>query len=224
MEKTTLGQALIERRIELGIDKASAAKSIGVTRATYAAYESDSRRLSVDVLPALRAFLDVAVEDFLELYGATCVAQARVIILRDLFVSDASMTERTTPTAMLVKNVRDNEMSVVERVFFDVVTAKGHGVAPPFAVQASAAPTALRAPSSSVLGRFNDDIVFSSNDGLTKNEIERKKKSKKRASKLKEKNRKKEKGKKKDQKEKGKKKHKVKRKNKRKIKNKTKRK
>ena len=211
MEKTTLGQALIERRIELGVDKASAAKSIGVTRATYAAYESDLRRLSVDVLPALRAFLDVAVEDFLDLYGATCVAQARVIILRDLFVNDASMTERPSPTTMLVKNVRDNELSVVERVFFDVVTSKGHGVASPYVTQPSA-PTALRAPSSSVLGRFDDDATFSLNSGSVSHESEAKGKSKKRVSKSEKKNRKKSKKEKKEKN--GKKKHKGKRKHK----------
>lgn len=156
MEKTTLGQALVERRIELGIDKARAAATIGVTRATYSAYESDSRRFSLDGLPALRAFLDVAVEDFLELYAATCVAQARVVLLRDLFISDSSMIERPIPTTMLVKNVRDNEMSVVERVFFDVVTAKGHGVTSPYTTQPSASSSAVRAPTSSVLGRFED--------------------------------------------------------------------
>ena len=156
VEKTTLGQALIERRIELGIDKRKAATLIGVARSTYAAYEMDSRRLSVDGLPALRAFLDVAVEDLLELYGATCIAQARITLLRDLFISDQSTVERTPPSAMLVKNVRENEISVVERVFFDVVTAKGHGVAPVHVNQPSAAPSPLRAPTSSVLGRFDE--------------------------------------------------------------------
>ena len=179
MEKTTLGQALVERRIELGIDKAKAAALIGVARATYAAYEADSRRLSIDGLPALRAFLDVAVEDFLELYGATCVAQARVVILRDLFISDAEVGERPTPTTMLVKNVRDNEMSVVERVFFDVVTAKGHGVASPYVTQPSTAPTALRAPTSSVLGRFDEEVASSIHDEILKKETKDKDKSKK---------------------------------------------
>jgi transcriptional regulator with XRE-family HTH domain len=185
MEKTTLGQALIERRIELGIDKSTAATRIGVTRATYAAYESDSRRVSVESLPTLRAFLDVAVEDFLELYGATCVAQARVVILRDLFVSDASKIERPAPTSMMVKNVRDNEMSVVERVFFDVVTAKGHGVAPQYVTQPSAAPSALRASTSSVLGRFDGDVAFSSTGATIEKDTDEKKQRKKKTKKSK---------------------------------------
>jgi len=66
------------------------------------------------------------------------------------------MIERPIPTTMLVKNVRDNEMSVVERVFFDVVTAKGHGVTSPYTTQPSASSSAVRAPTSSVLGRFED--------------------------------------------------------------------
>lgn len=218
MEKTTLGQALVERRIELGIDKAKAAARVGVTRATYAAYESDARRLSVDGLPALRSFLDVAVEDFLEMYGATCVAQARVIILRDLFVSDALMSERPMPTTMMVKNVRDNEMSVVERVFFDVVTAKGHGVASPYVTQPSTEPTAVRASTSSVLGRFDDDTVFTSSGATIEKKNEGKGKGRKRASRSgkkkasksgKKKNKVKDK-KKKGGKPKGKKKHEVK--------------
>jgi transcriptional regulator with XRE-family HTH domain len=214
MEKTTLGQALVERRIELGIDKANAAAMVGVTRATYAAYESDSRRLSVDGLPALRSFLDVAVEDFLEMYGATCVAQARVIILRDLFVSDALTSERPMPTTMMVKNVRDNEMSVVERVFFDVVTAKGHGVASPYVTQPSTEPTAVRASTSSVLGRFDDDTVFRSSSGTIVKKNEGKGKGKMKGSKSgKKKNRVKEK-KRKGDKPKGKKKHEVKKKHK----------
>ena len=159
MEKTTLGQALVERRIELAIDKGRAAAMIGVTRATYAAYESDSRRLAMDGLPALRTFLGVSVEDFLELYGATCVAQARVTLMRDLFVGDIALAERPAPTTMLVKNVRDDELSVVERVFFDVVTAEGHGVASPFVTQQSTLAPTPRAPTSSVLGRLDQDGI-----------------------------------------------------------------
>lgn len=159
MEKTTLGQALVERRIELGVDKGKAAAMVGVTRTTYVAYESDSRRLSIDGLPALRTFLNVSIEDFLELYAATCVAQARVILMRDLFVGDVSIAERPAPTTMLVKTVRDDELSVVERVFFDVVTAEGHGVASPYVTQPSTSAPVPRAPTSSVLGRFDQDGV-----------------------------------------------------------------
>jgi hypothetical protein len=118
------------------------------------------------------------------------------------------------PTTMMVKNVRDNEMSVVERVFFDVVTAKGHGVASPYVTQPSTEPTAVRASTSSVLGRFDDDTVFRSSSGTIVKKNEGKGKGKMKGSKsAKKKNRVKEK-KRKGDKPKGKKEHEVKKKHK----------
>ncbi len=73
----TIGSALLARREELGLDKGRAASRIGMSRTTYGSYERDAQRPSIEVFPALIEFLDVSLEDFLTLYGATCVAIAR---------------------------------------------------------------------------------------------------------------------------------------------------
>ena len=48
-----------------------------MSRTTYGSYERDAQRPSIEVFPSLIDFLDVSLEDFLVLYGATCVAIAR---------------------------------------------------------------------------------------------------------------------------------------------------
>jgi transcriptional regulator with XRE-family HTH domain len=77
MGTLTIGAALTEKRRELGLEKGKAAAIIGMSRTTYSSYEQDAQRPSIDVFPALATFLSVSIEDFLTLYGATCVAQAR---------------------------------------------------------------------------------------------------------------------------------------------------
>lgn len=132
MEKRTLGEALRERRDRLGIDKAKAAAIVGVARSTYAAYELDSRRLSVDILSALGAFLDASIDELLKLYGATCVAQAREALLVHQLRDDDDLTASAGPLRTREKATHESDMSVVQRVYFDVVTTSGHGVAPPY--------------------------------------------------------------------------------------------
>jgi transcriptional regulator with XRE-family HTH domain len=82
MGATTIGSALAERRRELSLEKGQAAKQIGMSRTTYSSYEQDAQRPSTEVFSALAGFLGISVEQFLPLYGATCVAQARVSLGR----------------------------------------------------------------------------------------------------------------------------------------------
>lgn len=82
MGATTIGSALAERRRELSLEKGQAAKQIGMSRTTYSSYEQDAQRPSTEVFTALAEFLGISVEQFLPLYGATCIAQARVSLGR----------------------------------------------------------------------------------------------------------------------------------------------
>lgn len=77
MNEATIGSALTERRQELGITRVQAADKVGMSRTTYSSYERDTQRPSVDVFPALAAFLHVTIEEFLTLYGATAIAALR---------------------------------------------------------------------------------------------------------------------------------------------------
>jgi transcriptional regulator with XRE-family HTH domain len=82
MGVATIGSALVEKRLELGLDKGQAADVIGMSRTTYSSYEQDSQRPSVEVFPALAEFLGISTEVLLTLYGATCVAAARASLER----------------------------------------------------------------------------------------------------------------------------------------------
>jgi transcriptional regulator with XRE-family HTH domain len=77
MSVATIGSALVEKRRDFGLAKGQAADKIGVSRTTYSSYEQDAQRPSVDVFPALAEFLDIAIEELLALYGATCVTIVR---------------------------------------------------------------------------------------------------------------------------------------------------
>jgi transcriptional regulator with XRE-family HTH domain len=77
MSAATIGSALVEKRLELGLEKGQAADKIGMSRTTYSSYEQDAQRPSVDVFPALAGFLGISIEELLSLYGATCVAAVR---------------------------------------------------------------------------------------------------------------------------------------------------
>ncbi len=112
---STLGVALALRRHELGLDLTSSALAMGVSRSTYTAYEMDSRRLSIDTLPVLAKFLDLRVEEILDLYGATCVLQASRALLGG---TDAPMARAEG----FIERARANgggRMDVVRRVYFD---------------------------------------------------------------------------------------------------------
>jgi transcriptional regulator with XRE-family HTH domain len=82
MGVATIGSALANRRGELNLEKGRAAEMIGMSRTTYSSYEQDAQRPSVDVFPALAHFLQVSIEEFLSLYGATCIAAARTSLAR----------------------------------------------------------------------------------------------------------------------------------------------
>lgn len=77
MNEATIGSALTEKRKELGNTRVQAADKVGMSRTTYSSYERDTQRPSVDVFPALAAFLNVTIEEFLTLYGATAIAVLR---------------------------------------------------------------------------------------------------------------------------------------------------
>ena len=113
----TIGRALEQRRDELGLSREGAASAIGVSRSTYSAYASDQRRLSPDSLGTLVAFLGVDLEEILELYGATCVAQARRVLVRG-----SSAGSMGVERAGIRRSQRSDDMSIVERVYFDAAS------------------------------------------------------------------------------------------------------
>jgi transcriptional regulator with XRE-family HTH domain len=90
MSSLTIGEALIARRNQLGLDKGRAADQIGMSRTTYGAYEANRQRPSVNVFPALAEFLDVDMEYFLELYGATMILAARPALQQVLATPDGA--------------------------------------------------------------------------------------------------------------------------------------
>lgn len=73
----TIGEALVARREALGLDKGRAASRIGMSRTSYGAYERDAQRPSIEVFAPLIEFLSISLDEFLTLYGATCIAIAR---------------------------------------------------------------------------------------------------------------------------------------------------
>lgn len=112
--RPTIGQALGRRRDELALSREVAAEVVGVSRSTYAAYESDQRRLSPEVLRTLATFLSVELDEILDLYGATCVAQARRVLFGE------SLTETMgVARAAMRRTSRGDDMAIVERVYFD---------------------------------------------------------------------------------------------------------
>jgi transcriptional regulator with XRE-family HTH domain len=101
MGVATIGSELLERRRELGLDQLHAAKIIGVSRTTFSSYERDLQRPSVEVFPALASFLDVGIEEFLLLYGASSIASVRPGLDRLLSAeqTSADSTEGDAPTS-----------------------------------------------------------------------------------------------------------------------------
>jgi transcriptional regulator with XRE-family HTH domain len=93
MSEPTIGSALAKRRGTLKLSRVQAADQIGMSRTTYSSYERDSQRPSVDVFPVLAGFLDVSMDDFLALYGATSIAAVRPSLERLL-------KERANPTTV----------------------------------------------------------------------------------------------------------------------------
>jgi transcriptional regulator with XRE-family HTH domain len=105
MSAATIGSALVEKRLELGLEKGQAADKIGMSRTTYSSYEQDAQRPSVDVFPALAGFLEIAIEELLSLYGATCVAAIRPSldrVLADQQVGSAP-TERFEESELVIE-------------------------------------------------------------------------------------------------------------------------
>lgn len=115
----TIGQALAERRRELGVGQDVAADAVGISRSTFAAYERDARRVSPEFLRPLAGFLEVSLVEVLELYGVTCVLQAR----RALFGDEVPIAS-TAPRGMRTRPTKREDMAIVERVYFDVTPAK----------------------------------------------------------------------------------------------------
>lgn len=99
MNEPTIGSALVQRRQELGLAKGQAADNIGMSRTTYSSYEQDAQRPSVDVFPGLATFLGVSMEEFLVLYGATCVAAVREPLERLIAERDSVSAPPSEDTA-----------------------------------------------------------------------------------------------------------------------------
>jgi transcriptional regulator with XRE-family HTH domain len=177
MDRVTIGHALGERRRYLALDQGTAATRIGISRSTYAAYEHGGRRPSIDVLRSLAAFLDVTLDEVLELYGATCIVLARLALMRDMLtdgeststlsdaagevadaaaaiVAEAASTDAAVVDVSSRRMSRDDDMSVVKRVYFDVVTGSDHRPTRSYAVLTSDGPGALRrsVPAAAVAG------------------------------------------------------------------------
>ena len=123
MNAATIGSALIAKRQELGIDKGQAADKIGMSRTTYSSYEQDSQRPSVDVFPALAEFLNVSIEDFLLLYGATAIVAVRPALERVLLTHEDSMTVIDAPAASSPTD-DESESNVASVAPFAVVGSK----------------------------------------------------------------------------------------------------
>ena len=109
MSEATIGSALTKRRDGLRMSRVQAAEKVGMSRTTYSSYERDEQRPSVDVFPALAAFLDVTVEEFLILYGATVVAALRPSLERVL-------TQQVTPLSELAES--EEEPVVMEEEYW----------------------------------------------------------------------------------------------------------
>jgi len=95
MNDGTIGSALTEKRQELGISRVQAAEKVGMSRTTYSSYERDAQRPSVDVFPALATFLNMTIEEFLVLYGATAIATLRPSLERVLSELDVQANDVT---------------------------------------------------------------------------------------------------------------------------------
>ncbi len=196
MEKTTLGQALVERRTSLEIDKARAARFIGIARSTYTAYELDTRRIAPESLPALGKFLDVSLDDLVHLYGATCMAQARETLLHHMFHSDPPVVEvlptppAPAPRTRMEKDDVDSDLTVLKRVFFDVVTTSGHEIAPAFVTSPSSS-SHVRPLTSSVFEHHDEAVSIIDVDRAKKEKTKKEKRKDKRKKDTKAKNKKK---------------------------------
>ena len=94
MATTTIGRALAARRRDTGLDLEAAAARLGVSRSTYSSYERGTRRPSPENLRAVAVFLDVTIDTVLDLYGATCVEQARRVLQPDEVGSAATASDR----------------------------------------------------------------------------------------------------------------------------------
>jgi transcriptional regulator with XRE-family HTH domain len=127
MNAATIGSALIAKRQELGIDKGQAADKIGMSRTTYSSYEQDSQRPSVDVFPALAEFLNVSIEDFLLLYGATAIVAVRPALERVLLTHEDSMTVIDAPAA---SSPTDDESEVVAPAAWSLTDDEFEVIAP----------------------------------------------------------------------------------------------
>jgi transcriptional regulator with XRE-family HTH domain len=114
--RPTIGSSLGKRRLELELEKGQAAEKIGMSRTTYSSYERDTQRPSVDVFPALAEFLGVDMEDFLVLYGATCIAAARASLVR-------APAEEGSPEHREIS--KDEHDSTFESEFKEPVAAEG---------------------------------------------------------------------------------------------------
>lgn len=126
MGPLTIGGALSERRRELGLDLTRAANAVGVNRSTYAAYERDTRRLSAEALRPLAAFLVLSLDEILGLYAATCVTQARRVLFGEASEHAEPAAERTSVDGVIRRAARGDDMSVVQRVYFDAQAAHDH--------------------------------------------------------------------------------------------------
>ena len=145
MATTTIGRALAARRRDTGLDLEAAAARLGVSRSTYSSYERGTRRPSPENLRAVAVFLDVTIDTVLDLYGATCVEQARRVLQPDEVASAATASDRA-------RRAPRHDVAVIKRVYFDATGAHGahHDAvstptegAPPEAVQEAGSPTDL---------------------------------------------------------------------------------
>ncbi len=100
VNEATIGTALAQRRGQLGLSRVQAADKIGMSRTTYSSYERDTQRPSVDVFPVLAGFLDVSMDEFLVLYGATSIAAVRPSLERLL-------VERANPEIEALNRFQD---------------------------------------------------------------------------------------------------------------------
>ena len=66
-----LSEALRDRREQLGLTQEQAAEQIGVSRQTFLAWEREDRKPTVDAYRGIASFLDITIEEFFALLGAS---------------------------------------------------------------------------------------------------------------------------------------------------------
>lgn len=182
MAPRTIGEALVARREMLGLDKGRAASRIGMSRTSYGAYERDAQRPSVEVFAPLIDFLQISLEEFLTLYGATCIAIARASFEEPTTESHYSVSVDSTDSAHedtpgSVDVVADKTFAPDGDGYSDVVVAPREAGAAPEGLDANEGGSPR--PSAQSGGSAPSQATFEPPSGMKRDKKHKKRKHKK---------------------------------------------